>query len=219
MSSEAEIANLSGVLIGDETGIVSLDDNKTLPRTLKTVWDTERRATLRDGSWNFAAKRAQLAASADIEPFPFQSAFPLPADCLRLIEVLDPYQMFASTGISYIPDNYVSASATRYASIRDTYQVEAGAVLADTAGPLFIRYVFDVPEVAVWDELAANAFAHRLAAKCGKRIAGSAFDTQMAWQAYGAALGRAKHVDAGENPPIVQEDGSWISARRGFWRA
>jgi hypothetical protein len=194
VSSQAEIANLTAVLIGDESAIVSLDDNRTLARTLKSVWDTERRATLRDGSWNFAAKRAQLAASANAVPYPFQSAFPLPADCLRLIEVFDHR--------------------------REYWQLEAGAILADTAGPLFIRYVFDVPEIANWDEDAANAFAHRLAAKCGHRIAGSAFDANSAWQAYQQVLGRAKHVDAGENPPIHQEDGSWITARYGWgWRA
>jgi hypothetical protein len=214
MSSEAEIANLAGVLIGDQSTITSLDDNRTLARTLKTVWDPERRATLRDGAWNFAAKRAQLAASAEIEPFPFIAAFPLPADCLRLIEVLNQGRP-ASATLPYGPNPPLGTS---FDGVRDSYQLEGDAVLADTQGPLYVRYVYDVPEVAVWDELAANAFAHRLAAKVGKRIAGSAFDTNAAWQAYGAALGRAKHVDAGENPPLQQEDGSWLLARRGFWR-
>jgi hypothetical protein len=206
VSSQAEIANLTAVLIGDESVIVSLDDNRTLARTLKSVWDAERRATLRDGSWNFAAKRAQLAASADAVAYPFQNAFPLPADCLRLIEVfeqgLEQYTLRAS---QYSDQNW---------------QLEGGMVLADTDGPLFVRYVYDVPEIANWDEDAANAFAHRLAAKCGRRIAGSAFDANAAWQAYQQVLGRAKHVDAGENPPIQQEDGSWITARWGwgFWR-
>lgn len=189
MASETEIANLAAVLIGTEGRLLSLDDDTFLARTLKAVWAAERQATIRDGSWNFAAARASLPAVVlpNGAPYPFESAFQLPADALRLIEVL---------GMS-----------------RREYQVEGRHVLCSQAGPLHIRYALDVPELANWDAAAASAFAHRLAVTCGPRIAGSGFSVRNAEAKYQQALSSAKSVDAKENPPIPQEDGSWIEAR------
>ena len=192
MATIVSIANAAATRIGTAARIVSLDDDRTVARTLKSVWDIERKAALRDGSWNFAARRAELAAETDSGRvlYPWTYAYPLPADCLRLIEVLD-------------------------LNARADYQLEDKAVLCDSAGPLRVRYTIDVPELAKWDDLAASAFALRLAWRCGHKIAGSAFDKEACWRDYREVLGRARGVDALENPPIPLEDDSWIAARQG----
>lgn len=192
MATETEVANLAAVRIGTASRITSLDDDKTVARTLKAVWAIERRAVLRDGSWNFNTARAQLPAQvlAGGVPYPWSYSFAMPADALRLREVL----------------NLAS---------RDDYAYEGGAVLCDSAGPLNIIYQRDVPELGLWDASAAEAFALRLAWKCGKKIAGSAFDERGCWSEYREAIGRAKYVDALENPPIPFDDGDWIAARMG----
>lgn len=195
MASETEVANLAAVRIGTAARITSLDDNATVARALKAVWDTERRAVLRDGSYNFATASRDLAARAAsyAVPYPWTYAFPLPADALRLLEV----QNLAS---------------------RMDYQLEQGDILCDSAGPLYVRVVADMPEMGLWDAAAVEAFAIRLAWRIGPKIAGSAFDMQGCWQDYRMAIGRAKTVDAIENPPIAQEDGEWIEARLGIRR-
>lgn len=189
MASETEVANMAAIAIGTEARVTSLDDDTFIARTLKAAWNIQRQATLRDGSWNFAARRADLGAEVleNGVPYPWQSSFPLPAASLRLIEVL---------GCS-----------------RDDYALEGKSVLTNQAGPLRVRYAIDVPEMANWDASAVEAFACRLAWKCGNRIAGSGFDQGGAWTIYRAAIARAKTVDAQENPPIRQENGSWIDAR------
>lgn len=189
MASETEIANMAAVLIGTEGRLLSLDDDTFLARTLKSVWTVERQATIRDGSWNFAARRERLAAVVlpGGTPYPYEYAYQLPAQSLRLIEVL---------GMS-----------------RRQYQVEGRHVLCNQAGPLYVRYAVDVPELESWDAAAALAFAHKLAVTCGPRIAGSGFSVGNAEGKYQQALSSAKSVDAKENPPIPQEDGSWIEAR------
>lgn len=194
MAGETEVANMAAVLIGTESRLLTLDDDTFLGRTLKAAWAIQRQATLRDGSWNFAARRKGLAAEvlADGVPYPWQSSFPLPAESLRLIEVL---------GAS-----------------RADYQLEGKSILINQAGPLYVRYAIDVPEMAAWDASAAEAFACRLAWKCGNRIAGSGFDANGLWAQYRQALARAKTVDAMENPPIPQDEGEWIEARTGYGR-
>ncbi|MFX8945823.1 hypothetical protein ABTN08_19170, partial [Acinetobacter baumannii] len=95
-------------------------DNRVLARTLKENWDIERRATLRDTSYNFATRRWALAASdltaTDIEPYPYTAAFRLPGDCLRFLEVLDSVA-------------------------RLDFRIEGGFVLCNVSGPLYVRGV------------------------------------------------------------------------------
>lgn len=197
MASATEIANLAAGRIGSETRITSLDEDRPIARAIKSVWDTERRATIRDGAFNFAMARDELAAEvlAGGVPYPWTYSFPLPADCLRLVEVLN------------------TAS-------RVEYQLEGRSILADEAGPLYIRYCRDVTEPALWDALFAEAFACRIAWKIGNRIAGSAYDQVLGWQEYRAAISATRAVDALENPPIAFEESSWIEARQGgsWWR-
>lgn len=193
MADATTIANLASALTGSETRITSLDDERHMARTIKAVWAIERRATLRDGLWNFAVKRFELAAQvlAGGVPFPWQSSFPMPAESLRLIEVLN-------------------------SECRDAYQLEGGAILTDSAGPLYVRCICDIEEPALWDDAFAEAFACRIAVKIGPRIAGSAYNEQAGWGQYQRAIASAKGVDAMENPPLEQEDSSWISARWGY---
>lgn len=190
MSSATEIANLACVYIGTENRITSLDDDRFTARTIKGVWDIQRQATIRDGAWNFAMRRKDLAAESltDGVPYPWGYAFPLPAQCLRLIEVIDLTE--------------------------GQYQLEGRNILCDSAGPLYVRYQADVEEPALWDAAFTDAFARRLAWATGTRIAGSTFSEQLAWQEYQAAINAAKRVDARENPPIAQGESSWIEARR-----
>jgi hypothetical protein len=189
MSDYVTIANMAAARIGTETRISSPDDDRFVARTIKAAWDIQRQAAIRDGAWNFAASRGELAAENDPEKviYPWEYGFPLPEGCLRLIEVLD------------YP--------------RDAYALEGDTILANTLGPLYIRFLVDVPEPALWDAGFAESFALRLAWRCGRRIAGSAFDQEECGREYRQSLSAAKRVDARENPTIAQEESDWVLAR------
>jgi hypothetical protein len=111
----------------------------------------------------------------------------VPADFLRLVEVLDP------------------------AEIRETYKFERKAILADTDGPVFIRYVADVEEVGDWDDLFVQAFAARLAFQIADRITGDRGRKADCWAEYKAAIADAGGVDAKEDPPVEPYDSSWVT--------
>lgn len=189
MSSYVTIANLAASKIGEDDQLRSPDDDTHLGRTVKAVFDAVRRAAIRDHKWNFAMQRRELAAAALASvPYPWQSSFPLPADCLRMVELLN-------------------------ISSRRDYQLEGRAILANSAGPLYIRMLVDVTEPALWDDLFVEAFACRLAFQIGPRIVGSQFDKGTAWKVYQSALGDARRVDAEENPQQEFEPGSWETSR------
>lgn len=191
MSSEAEIANLAALKMGASAVIVSLDDDRKVARTIKAVWAIERRATLREGSFNFSTTRGTLAKVSGVpagELYPYSAAFALPAAGLRLLEILN-------------------------VELRGAYQLEKGRVLCSSEGPVCARWIEDVTEPANWDEAFAEAFACRLAWRCGREVQGADFDVGTAWKEYQAALSGSKRVDARENPPIAQEESDWILAR------
>lgn len=193
MATEAEVANLAAATIGTEDRLISLSEDTFVARTLKTVWDVERRATIRDGVWNFAVRRAGLPAQEGVpaaELYPWQFRYPLPADCLRFVEILGLVA-------------------------RDAYTLEGKAILCSISAPLYVRYARDVVEPALWDETFARAFAYRLALAAGPRISGSAFDMAGAQAKYDDAIGRAKQIDSLENPAEEAEDSSWITSRWG----
>jgi hypothetical protein len=194
MATETEIANAAAIRMGSGVRLTSLNDDKKAAKVMSEVWATERRATLREGSFNFSMKRvalAQLDLDAGEVIYPYSAAFGLPDGFLRLIEILDPVA-------------------------RTDYQLESGKILANVAGPLYARCIVDVPEMSFWDDAAAAAFALRLAWKCGRDIAGSSFDQDGCGAEYRACIAPAKHVDAMENPPIPQEESDWVLARGAY---
>ncbi|TCP35913.1 hypothetical protein [Sphingomonas sp. BK235] len=188
MADFVTIANLAAASIGEDDQLRSPDDDTHLARSVRAVWDLERRAALRDHQWNFAIRRAQLPALADA-PLDWRAAFHLPADCVRLIEVL---------GVS-----------------RTRYQLEGRALLADAPGPLGVRYVADVRETALWDDLFVRAFAARLGYAIADRVTGDRARRADAWGAYQQALAEAKRVDALENPGVSWAPCGWELARTG----
>ena len=190
MTSYVQIANLAAELIGTDARLTSPDDDRVLARNVKAVWDLQRRSTLREGSWNFATKRDALPALNEVVAFPYSNAFRMPADNLRLLEVLNE-------------------------TARQGYEIEGGKILTNTVGPLYIKYIADITEPGQWDDAFADAFAKRIAATIGKRIAGSTYDIDRGWRLYKEAIGTAKSTDARENPPMAQEESSWIEARFG----
>lgn len=192
MADFVTIANLAASAIGEDDQLRSPDDDTHLSRTVRAVWDLERRAALRDHSWNFAMARKQLPAQSLPEiPYPWGYSFKLPADAVRLIEVLG---------------RPVVAS-------RSDYQLEGGCILSNTSGPMAIRYLRDIAEPALWDDLFVKAFAMRIAWQIADRITGDLNRVEGAERKYRRALADAKRADALENPSIPFEPTGWERAR------
>lgn len=190
MADFVTIANLAASALEEDDQLRSPNDDTHLARSVRAVWDLERRAALRDHSWNFAMRRAALPAVADEETAPYAAGYRLPADCVRLIEVLT--------------------------LSRSDYQLEGRLILCGARGPLNIRYIRDVTEPALWDDLFVKAFAMRIAWQIAGRITGDPNRAQLAERRYWSALKEAKRVDARENPPVPYEVGAWEMARGGM---
>lgn len=185
MASVVDVCNKGLDKVGHGP-ITSLADGTKAANLCTRNWETIRDQVLRDHPWNFAVKRAILAPTTTAPVWGFSYSFPLPAGCLRLLEVRD-----MSTG---------------------DYEVEGKAILAN-ATALYIRYIDRIEDPASFDALFIDAAACRLAFELCESLTQSNTKKNDLWQEYDDALTRAKRVDGQENPPAQFEEDDWLAVR------
>lgn len=190
-TSVIEICNSALVDLGEE-GISSLADNTKAARLCNQRWPAVRDAVLRAHPWNCAAALACLAASASSPAWKWAASFPLPADCLRVLSV-------AAGGAGL-----------------GAWEVQAGQVFCDQAGPLSIAYVRRLEDPRLFDPLLCEALAARLAATLAYPLTASTALGQAFWAIYAEKLCEARGVDAREAAPLpAPAPTTWLAAKMG----
>jgi len=179
--------------------VLSFDDPDDRARWLKSRFADVRDLCLRANRWHFAMARARLSAEATAPAFGYARQFPLPTDCLRLVEV---------GGVAVTPGlaDYRGGSQPAFA-------LEGGRVLTDAAAPLEVRYVRRTEDVAGWDPLFAEAVACRLAFDLAEKLTQASGKKEAALRDYQLAVREAVRVNAIETAPEAAADGSWVLAR------
>lgn len=175
-SSDTEICNLALGHLG-EGQIVSLADGSAAARACALHYGTVRDALLRSHRWNFAQDRATLAALASAPAFGWAYQYPLPVECLRVLE---------------INGSEVNEPETHQ------YLIEGRKILtnASTADVVYIRRIEDVTQ---YDALFVEAFALKLAVKLTESIRGTTGKTAELLQEYERLTAPlARRVDANE---------------------
>lgn len=191
--SEVEICNMALASIGRGAQITAMDEASQAARACRLKYPYARDATLRAYDWNFAAKRAELAANATAPAFEFTNAFDLPADCLIVREVFE--------------------------GNAEKWVVESGQILTDMGAPIFIKYTERVTSVARFDPLFVDTLAARIAADIAVQLSESVSKGQSLWQVYLAKLTEARRRDSQEGQPENFPNGGWVDSRFGGGRA
>lgn len=188
---ETDICN-QALDILKEAPISSLTDRRPIALWFNRNFATTRDALLSMANWNFAMKRASLAAEAAAPAFGWDKAYTLPPDCLRLV------------ALTY--EGYDESNPVRH-------MVEGGAILTNASGPLPIRYVARVVNYNSYHALFIEALAARLAFKCAHWVTGKTGYQQVAQSIFDRAFGDAWLTDAIEGDQPRAADNDWIDAR------
>lgn len=198
MAGQASICNRALTKVGDDR-IISIDDDTERARVLKALWDDLVDSEIRARNWNFAMKRASLAALVSTPDWGFDYEYQLPADCLRPVQ---------------ISEYFLSDSLTDFrASTEVPFQIEGLKILTNLAAPLPIRYLRRVTNVGEWDKSFVDVFACKLAVDACERLSQNSSKKEMLLGEYRLAIAAAVRADAIENPPEHIPDTSWITAR------
>lgn len=194
MPSKIEIWNMALGFLGTRT---VASENENTPEAIQCglYWDSARRQALRDFPWNFAQRRAWLAAVAipagwELE---YNNAYALPDDCLKALRVLEH-----------------GRSEQRFVLAHDVVRGSTILLTAATGG--LLMYTADVTQVQVFDDLFMSVMARKLASLVSVPLLKNNGKVGELEQLYQMALTRAYEASSSEGAEEEKQD-SWIAAR------
>lgn len=192
-NSPTDICNLSLDLLSANT-ILDAEIPSTSSEELCNRWyDKSRKKVLREHPWNFATKRASLAASSTAPAFEYDYAYPVPADFVRLLCVLDD------------SNNVVSP---------EEYEFEDNSILSNMTAPLRIKYIYDFQDVPNMDAMFVDALVYEIALGIVYKVGNSNTDVERVAKLLQQRVSMAKAIDGQERPPRRVERSNNLTARR-----
>ena len=161
------------------TTILSLTEDSKNARLCNSRYDQVRDALFRTHPWNCLQKRIELALDASAPTWGFKYSYTLPADCLRLLRIL----------------NY------------DTnYKVEGRKVLSNSE-TMKILYVSRVTDPNEYDELLRETISASLGADIAFGITSNNQTAKNMYELFKDKLRDARFVDSTEGQNVEQDLG------------
>lgn len=189
MASNVEIANRALQKLG-ASRIASLTEDSVNGRAINACFDVLRQAELRKHPWNFAIKRAQLAANVTDPLFTRSTSFALPSDFIRLLA----------------PDPEVNYNDL-------DWQIEGRNIITNDDAPLDVRYIYNVTDPNEMDILFREALSARIAYELAELLTQSNAKKAEAMGAYEEIIAEAKRVNAIERVALQPPEDTWVTVR------
>ena len=178
MASVVEICNGALNQLGATT-ILSLTEDSKNARLCNSRYTQVRDALFRSHPWNCLQKRIQIAADTTAPAWGFSFAYTLPADCLRLLKILD------------------------YDS---NYKVEGRKILSNTSS-MKILYVARVTDPNEYDELLRETLSASLGADIAFGVTSNNQTASNMYNLFKEKLKDARFVDSTEGQNIDSDLG------------
>ena len=161
------------------TTILSLSEDSKNARLCNSRYTQVRDALFRSHPWNCLQKRIQIAADTTAPAWGFSFAYTLPADCLRLLKILD------------------------YDS---NYKVEGRKILSNTSS-MKILYVARVTDPNEYDELLRETLSASLGADIAFGVTSNNQTASNMYNLFKEKLRDARFVDSTEGQNIDSDLG------------
>jgi len=178
MASVVDICNGALNQLGATT-ILSLTEDSKNARLCNSRYTQVRDALFRSHPWNCLQKRIQIAADTTAPAWGFSFAYTLPADCLRLLKILD------------------------YDS---NYKVEGRKILSNTSS-MKILYVGRVTDPNEYDELLRETLSASLGADIAFGVTSNNQTATNMYNLFKEKLKDARFVDSTEGQNIDSDLG------------
>ena len=178
MASIVEICNGSLNQLGATT-ILSLTEDSKNARLCNQRFTQVRDAVFRSHPWNCLQKRVELATDTDAPAWGFKFAYTLPADCLRLLRILD------------------------YDS---NYKVEGRKILSNTSS-MKILYIGRITDPNEYDESLRETLSAALGADIAFAVTSNNQTATNMYNLFQDKLKDARFVDSTEGQNVDQDLG------------
>ena len=178
MASVVDICNGALNQLGASTILTLTEDSKNA-RLCNARYTQVRDAVFRSHPWNCLQKRVQLAADTDTPAWGFTKQYTLPADCLRVLTILD-----------YDAD----------------YKIEGRKILTDNS-TMKILYISREEDPNQYDELLRETLSAALAADIAYAVTSSNPTASNMYNLFQDKLKDARFVDSTEGQNMNPEKG------------
>ena len=178
MASVVDICNGALNQLGASTILTLTEDSKNA-RLCNARYTQVRDSVFRSHPWNCLQKRIQLAADTDTPAWGFTKQYTLPADCLRVLTILD-----------YDAD----------------YKVEGRKILTDNS-TMKILYISRDEDPNQYDELLRETLSAALAADIAYAVTSSNPVAKNMYDLFQQKLKEARFVDSTEGQNMNPEKG------------
>ena len=178
MASVVDICNGALNQLGASTILTLTEDSKNA-RLCNARFTQVRDAVFRSHPWNCLQKRVQLAADSDAPAWGFTTQYTLPADCLRVLTILD-----------YDAD----------------YKIEGRKILTDNS-TMKILYISRIEDPNEYDELLRETLSAALAADIAYAVTSSNPTASNMYKLFQDKLKDARFVDSTEGQNLNPEKG------------
>ena len=178
MASVVDICNGALNQLGASTILTLTEDSKNA-RLCNARYTQVRDSVFRSHPWNCLQKRVQLAADSDAPAWGFTTQYTLPADCLRVLTILD-----------YDAD----------------YKIEGRKILTDNS-TMKILYISRIEDPNEYDELLRETLSAALAADIAYAVTSSNPTASNMYNLFQDKLKDARFVDSTEGQNLNPEKG------------
>jgi hypothetical protein len=185
MAADIDVINSALSKIGEEA-ILAVTDPSPAARIANRTYGDIRDALIREFPWNFATKRASLAAEVATPVWGAVRQFVLPSDLLRLLEINNTEDQ--------------------------DWRLESGRVVTDMTAPLEIKYVAAVA-VDAMDATFREALAARLALEWAESLTQTTSVVNAMASLYSNKLQVARAADGQEDRVRVLDYPDFTDAR------
>jgi hypothetical protein len=187
--------------------ISDLDDASPSARACNLAYPIIRQSELRKRVWNFAIKRAELAADSPAPTWGRQNSFTLPNDWLRLAESY-PEQLTNDAGVVG-----VSVAFTAQFTGQKDWVIEGKKIVTNDEAPLQIRYVADITDTSQWDSIFCEVVSAALAYEICEELTQSNTKKADLLESYKQKVDEARLTNSIEVAPADPPPDTWIAAR------
>lgn len=195
--SLTRIVNRAAVHLGTARRVSSIDDGTPIASAARDVIDFVRDELLAEHPWNFAIKRAELAASATEAPIGWTFAYEAPSDMIRWLPWPQGEQLY-------------------FRAVQ-----EGGFILSDAKAPLPFRYIARIEDPSLWSPGFIGALSASLAMAIAPTVTGSDTIDQKLTNRLLMAVKAGKRQDglaSGDRARNMGAGSGWLAARGNYGR-
>ncbi len=214
MTSKLDIYNMAIAHLGGEFASSTSEDSVEA-QACDERYDEVRKSVLELRPWNFAIKRAQLAAAANAPDFGYDTYYTLPSDMLRILASDAEIDSFYRNGPMY---SNLLDGAYYDGAYKDNYKIEINPVdgslaLLSDDDEKRILYVFNQEDTSKFSPSFVETLALALAIAISYKVTGSSTMKERLTAQYTAMLKDASTIDAQQGTTESTRTSAWMQER------